>query len=98
MGRELKIAFEELAAIHRKGGSKRYEHYVQSCAEQYWTLFARNSDQAQKPVGSNAAEEAGLHSHGFRGSSVNMQETRKSDAALGAATKRVRRETGMQPK
>ena len=68
LGRELKIALEELAAIRRKEGSKRYEHYVQSCAEQYRTLFARNFGQAQKPVVSNAAEKAGLHSyHGSEG-------------------------------
>jgi hypothetical protein len=50
LGRELKTAFEELAEIRRRGGNKRYEHYAQSCAEQYRTLFARNTGQWKKMI------------------------------------------------
>jgi len=62
LGMELMIALEELAKTGKKGKSKRYQHYVASCAEQCWRMFAENSGQAQKTVVSNAAEKAGFHS------------------------------------
>jgi hypothetical protein len=55
LGRELKIAFEELEEIRRRGGSKRHEHYAQSCADQYRTLFARNFGQWKKMIVPNAS-------------------------------------------
>ncbi len=41
LGTELTIALEELSKIHKDGANKRHQHYVESCAEQYWTMIAR---------------------------------------------------------
>ena len=41
LGAELAIALEELSKIHKDGANKRHQHYVESCAEQYWTIIAR---------------------------------------------------------
>jgi hypothetical protein len=60
--RELKIALEELGKTGESAKTKRYQRYVESCAEQCWRVFARSSGQAQKPAFSGAAEKAGLHS------------------------------------
>jgi hypothetical protein len=41
LGAELAIALEELSKIHKDGANIRHQHYVESCAEQYWTIIAR---------------------------------------------------------
>ena len=41
LGTELIVALEELAKIHEDIANKRHQHYVESCAEQYWTIIAR---------------------------------------------------------
>src|ERR1700722_15951784 len=41
LGRQLTIALEELSEIHKDGANKRHQHYVESCAQQYWKIIAR---------------------------------------------------------
>ena len=41
LGTELIIALEELAKINKDGANERHQHYVESCAEQCWTIIAR---------------------------------------------------------
>ena len=41
LGTELIIALEELAKNHKDGANKRHQHYVENCAQQYWTIIAR---------------------------------------------------------
>jgi hypothetical protein len=41
LGTELMIALQELAKIHKNGANKRHQHYVESCAEQYWKTIMR---------------------------------------------------------
>jgi hypothetical protein len=41
LGTELIIALEELAKINKDGANKRHQHYVESYAEQCWTIIAR---------------------------------------------------------
>jgi hypothetical protein len=41
LGTALTIALEELSEIHKNGAQKRHQHYVESCAKQYWTIIAR---------------------------------------------------------
>ena len=52
---ELTIVLEELSKIHKDDANKRHHHYVESCAEQYWTIIARITDTVEKvrlhPVG-----------------------------------------------
>jgi hypothetical protein len=43
LGTELAIALAELSKIHIEGANKRHEHYVESCAEQYWRIVARTT-------------------------------------------------------
>jgi hypothetical protein len=38
---ELTIAFEELSPSREDAADKRLQHYVECCAEQYWTFIAR---------------------------------------------------------
>jgi hypothetical protein len=38
---ELKIAFEELSQSRKDSADRRLQHYVECCAEQYWTIIAR---------------------------------------------------------
>lgn len=38
---ELTIAFVELSQSRKDGADKRLQHYVECCAEQYWTIIAR---------------------------------------------------------
>jgi hypothetical protein len=40
LGMELIIALEDLAKIHKDGANNRHQHYVESCAEQCWTIIA----------------------------------------------------------
>jgi hypothetical protein len=41
LGTELTIALEELSKNHKDSANKRHQYYVESCAEQYWTIIAR---------------------------------------------------------
>jgi hypothetical protein len=40
---ELTSALEELSQSKKEGADKRLQHYVQCCAEQYWTIITRIS-------------------------------------------------------
>ena len=42
---ELTIALAELSQSKKEGADKRLQHYVQCCAEQYWTIITRISAQ-----------------------------------------------------
>jgi hypothetical protein len=46
LGTELMIALQELAKIHKDGANKRHQHYVESCAEQYWKIIASSFNAA----------------------------------------------------
>jgi len=59
LGRELTIALEELSKIHKDGANKRHQHYVESCAQQYWKIVARIT-------GTIWEKEAGLDSVGLQ--------------------------------
>jgi hypothetical protein len=59
LGTELILALEELSKVHKDGANKRHQHYVESCAEQYWTVIARITN----PVGKRSTDVIPRNSH-----------------------------------
>jgi hypothetical protein len=41
LGTELILALEGLSKVRKDSVNKQHQHYVESCAEQYWTIIAR---------------------------------------------------------
>ena len=52
---EFTIAIAELSQSKKEGADKRLQHYVQCCAEQYWTIITRINAQWEEQA------RTGLH-------------------------------------